>query len=58
MAIGKQRHDWSMAASIQATQRNVMRGKGQPQVNPVDLMPKSLRPPEKRRSISEWINSK
>lgn len=58
MAIGKQRHDWSIAASIQATQRNVMRGKGQPAVNPVNLMPKALRPKEKRKSISDWINSK
>jgi len=58
MAIGKQRHDWSIAASIQATQRNVMRGKGQAPTNPADLMPKPLRPKEKRQSISAWINSK
>jgi hypothetical protein len=58
MAIAKQRHDWSIAAAIQATQRNVMRAKGQPPINPTDLMPKPLRPKEKRRSISDWINSK
>jgi hypothetical protein len=55
MAIGRQRHEWMMAASIQATQANVMRGKNTAAYRPVDFLPKALRSPVPKMKASEWF---
>ena len=55
MAIARQRHEWMMAATIQATQANTMRGKRQRAFTAMDFLPRALRPPAKKVKPSEWF---
>lgn len=44
-----------MAATIQATQANTMRGKRQRAFTAMDFLPRGLRPPVKKMKASEWF---
>jgi hypothetical protein len=55
MAISRQRHEWMIAATIQATQANTMRGKKQRAFTAMDFLPRALRPPVPKIKPSEWF---
>jgi len=58
MAKGRQRHEWAMAAAIQATQANTMRGKNRPPFRGTDFMPRGLLPPAPKMKASEWFKTR